>query len=129
MAGYISCGLLWSARPRREVLGQETLQQAIEVTGGARTFVDAVGTVGVGHHGKGLFGGDERVDERLRALVMDVVIPRAVDDQELALELPGERDGRTLPVLIRMILWQPAIPLLIDRVVVAHIGDRRDRHA
>jgi hypothetical protein len=42
-------------------------------------LANAMGTVGVLHHGERLIGGNQRVDEHLAVLEMNVVIPSAVD--------------------------------------------------
>ena len=52
------------ARPRRQILGQEPLQQVKQVLRGAGTFVDTVRPVAIGHHGEGFVGGNKGVDQR-----------------------------------------------------------------
>src|SRR5215211_2717067 len=52
-----------------------------------------------------------------------------MDNHEIALQLPRKSDRRTLFPLLRMVLGQPTVPLLVNRVVIMKIRDRRNRHA
>ena len=56
---------------------------------GIVTFADAVGAVGVGHHREYLVVFDQFVDKTLSSLVMDIVVARAVNEEQIALELVG----------------------------------------
>jgi hypothetical protein len=58
----------------------------VEMPGGAFAGVDGVVAIGIGHHGEGFVVSDEFVDELFDALVVDVVVAGAVDEEEVALE-------------------------------------------
>src|SRR5262245_15913036 len=59
---------------------------------------------------------------------MNVIVARAVDYQQLPFQLSGEGDRRAFFIFFRVILRQAAIALLIDRIVITNIGDRRHGH-
>ena len=59
---------------------------------GVLAFADTVGTVRVGQHLKRLVMVDEPIDQGLCALVVDIVVARAVDEQEMAFELMREME-------------------------------------
>ena len=71
---------------------------------------------------------DQLVDQRRAALVVAVVVRRAVDDQQVALELIREGDGRAVPVALGVVLRQAHVALLVDRVVEALVADGGDGH-
>ena len=56
-------------------------------------LADAVGPVGVLHHGERPVGRHQGVDQALGALEVDVVVAAAVDDQEVAPELVRVGEG------------------------------------
>ena len=58
----------------------------------------------VGHHRETFVGGDQGVHESFRVLVVDIVVSRAVDDEQIALELVGERDGRSETIALGIVL-------------------------
>src|ERR1044071_3872996 len=60
---------------------------------------------------------------------MDVVVARPVHDQQIALQLARKRDRRALFIFLRMVLWQPAVSLLVNRVVVMNVRHGRDGYA
>jgi hypothetical protein len=74
-----------SPRARREMLGQVPREQVIQVHGRARAFKDAVSAIGIGHEVERLPQGDQLVDQQLRPLVMNIVVARAVHNQQMAL--------------------------------------------
>src|SRR5271165_7186012 len=55
----------------------------------------------------------------------DVIVDGAVDQQQLAVEVPRRLHHRTRFVAIGVVLGQTHEPLSVNRVVVAPIGDRR----
>src|SRR3954465_2101692 len=60
---------------------------------------------------------------------MDVVIARALNDQELCLQLSCKCPRRTLFVFVRVVLRQSTIALLINRVVITYVRDRCDSNS
>ena len=70
-------------------------------------FRDAVGPVRIRHHRERLSVGDELVDEHLKALIMDVIVARPMDDEEVAFQVLGEVDGRTVLVSVLIVLGRP----------------------
>src|SRR5688572_8797647 len=96
---------------------------------GASSFIDTVGTIWIWHDGKRLIRRHQRINQRFGALVVDIVVACAMDYEQLTLELAGKRDWRALLILVRVILRQPAVTLLIDRIVETKIGHRRYRHS
>ncbi len=111
-----------------EVLAQVAGEQLVEVPAGPLSFVDPVGPVGIDHQLEGAVGGDQGVDQPLRALVMHVVVATAVDHQEVAAQAVGvsQRAGRD--VIAVVLLGQPHVPFLVDGVVEVHVRHRRHRH-
>jgi len=91
-------------------------------------FVDSVRTIRISHHRELLISCYKLIDQCLGTLIMHVVVAGAMNNKQFSLQLPGEGDRRALPVLLRMILRQAAVTFLVDRVVVAQVGHRRDRH-
>jgi hypothetical protein len=72
-----------------QLLIQIPRQQSIQMPRRTRPFVNPVRAVRIGHHREGLVRSDQRVDQRFRPLVMNVVVARAVYDQQLPLQLTG----------------------------------------
>ncbi len=95
---------------------------------GVLALVDAVAPVRINHHAELFVGFDQRVDQPLRALVVDVVIAAAVNQQQVALKLSGIRDRRTSLVAERVLLRQAHIALLVDGVVQPEVGHGRHCH-
>src|ERR1043165_6365414 len=60
---------------------------------------------------------------------MDVVVARPVHDHQIALQLARKRDRRALFVLLGMVLRQPTVTLLVNRVVVTNVRYGRDGQA
>src|SRR5678815_4452925 len=60
---------------------------------------------------------------------MDVVVTRPMHDQQIALQLARKRDRRALLPFLRMVIRQSAVSLLVNRVVVMKIWNRRDSHS
>ena len=56
-------------------------QQPVEMRRGVDPFANGMRSVGIGHHRERLVQGDQLIDQRLGALVMNIVISRPVDDQ------------------------------------------------
>ena len=77
-----------------QVLPQIPRHQLVQVHGRVLPLINAVGAVGVGHHREALPVGDELVDQFLKALIVDVVVARPMDDEQVPLELGCESDGR-----------------------------------
>ena len=63
---------------------------------------DTMGTHRIGKLVEHLVLADELVDQHLAALVVDVVVTGAVDEQQVALETAGEVDGRAVMVTLRI---------------------------
>ena len=99
------------------VFVQVPRERAVEMPGGVRPFGNGVGAVGVRHHGEMLIVSDEFVDQPFRALVMAVVVARAMDQEQISPELAGIRDGRAKAVIFGIVLGQPHVTLLVDRIV------------
>jgi hypothetical protein len=55
--------------------------------GGVFTFPDGMGTIGIGHHGKGFIGRHQCIDKSFRVLVMDIIVAGAVNQQQVPFEL------------------------------------------
>ena len=108
---------------------EEVGHQLAEVDAGVEALVDGVGAVGVRHHAELLPVGDEGVRQRFGSLVVAVVVAGAVDEQQLALKAVGEGQRRALAVAFGVVGGQPHIALLVNGVVQAHVGDRRDGDA
>ena len=66
------------------MVGQIPRQQVIQVHGRARTFKDSVSAIGIGHEVEWFPEFDESVHQQLRPLVVNVVVTRAVHDQQMA---------------------------------------------
>ena len=73
------------------MLRDELPAQRVEVEA-----ADAVAPVRILHEAELLVQFDQPVEQPLRALEMDVVVARAVDDQQLALEPLGKGDRRAV---------------------------------
>ena len=108
---------------------EEVGHQLAEVDAGVEAFADGVGAVGVRHHAELLAVGDEGVHQRFSSLIVAVVVAGAVDEQQLALKLVGEGQRRALAVALGIVRGQAHVALLINGVVQAHIGNRRDGYA
>src|SRR5262245_40504697 len=72
---------------------------------------------------------DEPIYEALRALIVNVVITRAVDDQQLSTKSFGKVDSRSQAVARNIFLRQAHIAFLIDGVVKLLIRNGRNRNA
>src|SRR6266480_2203867 len=59
-------------------------EKIIKMSSGARSFIDPVGTVWISHHLKRLVGRDQRINQLLRSLVVNVVVACTVNDQKLS---------------------------------------------
>src|SRR5262249_7143028 len=115
------------ARAGGKGLRQESGQQLKKGTSGPRPLINSMRATRISHHREWFVRGHQRVNQGLGALVVNVVVPGAVYDQQLSLQLRSKGDCRALFVLVRVVLWQPAVPLLIDRIVVPQIGDGSHR--
>lgn len=71
-------------------------EELVKVSFGVFAFLDAVGAIGIGHHGEMLVVLDQCIDEGFAVLVMAVIVAGAVHDQEIAFELMGKGDRRTV---------------------------------
>ena len=80
-------------RAREQMLVEVAGQQTKEMQPRVLAFPNAVAAVGVRHHIKRLVVLDQLVDEGFATLVVTVVVARAVNEQQVASELMGERDG------------------------------------
>ena len=65
-----------------QVAGHEFVKMAVRAFAG----VDGVVAIWVRHDGEGLVVGNELVDELFDALVVNVVVASAVNDEEIALQ-------------------------------------------
>ena len=74
---------------RREMLMEETGEQAVEVARRVLSLADAVGSVRIRHEGEGFVVDDELIDERFRSLVVNIVISGSMDQQQMTLQLIG----------------------------------------
>ncbi len=79
--------------PRGHVFAQIARQCLIEMASGIGAFIESMSTVRVDDLGELLVMVHEFSDQHLAVLVVTVVIARAIDQQEIALELVRERDG------------------------------------
>src|SRR5688500_949085 len=98
------------------MLSQISSHQTVQVKRCAFTLRDAVGAVRIRHYREVFICGDKGVDQKLRSLVMDVVITGTVNDQEVALQVLCEGERRRILVVIRVVLWQSKITLSVDGV-------------
>src|SRR5271157_522315 len=82
---YSACSIhrdrLLCGWPRRNVVLQEPCQQTIEMVGRSRAFDNGVGPSGISHEVKRFAQFDQPVDQQLCALVVHVVIARAMHQQ------------------------------------------------
>jgi hypothetical protein len=60
-------------------------ESGVKVPHGVGSFGNGVAAVGIGDHRENLVVGNEFVDEKLRALIVPVVVSGAVDEQEMGL--------------------------------------------
>ena len=60
---------------------------------GVGPFRDSVGAVGVGEHGEVPVVRDEGIHQLFHSLVVDVVIPRPMHNQQIALQIGGVGKG------------------------------------
>src|SRR5262249_48895258 len=84
-----------SVRHRRrsdQMLLQIPRDHAVDVQRRARAFVDRVGAAGVDEVVERFPQFDQTVHEAFRALDVDVVVSRAVDEEQSTLQAAGERD-------------------------------------
>ena len=96
---------------------------------GALTFPDGVGPVRVREHHKLFVVRDELIDELGHALVVHIVIHRAMNQQQFPFKIFRVCDRRTILVALDIILGQPHVAFLIDSVVQALIRHRRNGDA
>ncbi len=89
----------------------------IEVVCGVLPLVDAVRAHGVGEHVEHLVLADELVDQHLAALVVDIVVSRAVNQQQVPFQPSGEIDGRAVVESLGIGGWQAHVPFLVDGVI------------
>ena len=90
--------------------------------------------IGVDHHVEAFLGAVQLAGHLHRVLQVDVVVGRAVDDEQARLRVvqqPCEAHGRVVVVAVGVVLRQAVVDLGVDRVVVAPRRDGRygDRHA
>jgi hypothetical protein len=111
-------------RPRFEVVLEIVGEQGVQMQGGALALRDTVAAVGVSHHVELLALGDQLVDQQLDALVMDVVVTRTVDQEEVALEASGVVDGGAVVVALGVALEQAAA-VVIKMAIVIRVEIRR----
>lgn len=77
----------------RKVRGQKTSQQVIEMRRGAGAFRDRVGAIRIRHEVERLAELNQTVYQELRTLVVHVIVPGAVHDEEIAFEAFRKVDG------------------------------------
>ena len=68
-----------------EVLAPKALHRPAEVKRRVFTFTDPVRPHWIRHHEEQLVVADQLVDEHFKALVMDVVVTRTVNDHQVSL--------------------------------------------
>ena len=85
-----------SPGPGRQVLEQVVGHQVTQMARGVGAFANRMGAVGIGHHRERFVVPDQFVDQLLHGLIVAVVVARAVNQQQVALQLVGEIDGRSL---------------------------------
>ena len=85
-----------------------------QVPSGVGTLADAVRSVRVGQHLEGLVELNQLVDQQLGALIVAVVVARAVDEQQALglLHLVSEGDGRPQTIALRVIRRQAHVPMI-----------------
>ena len=54
---------------------------------------NAVGAIGIRHHGERFVVKDQLIDQGFHILIMHIVVSRSVHQEEIALKTMGERDG------------------------------------
>ena len=72
------------SRPHRQVFVQVRGHQLAQVQRRIGAFADAVRTAGIGHHRERLVVTDQLVDERLRSLIVAVVIAGSMHKQQVS---------------------------------------------
>ena len=104
------------------------MENALEEMRARRTAIDAVVAIRVDLHVKGLAHLHERFRHLRAVAVVHVVVGRAVNEQEVAVELVGTRDG-IHQLIVGILLWRAHVALGVDGVVEFPVGRRRHRHA
>ena len=56
-------------------------------------LVDRMGSIGIGHHGEGLVVEDQFIDQSLEALVVNIIISRAVHVTRSPFKVLGKVEG------------------------------------
>src|SRR6185369_3649198 len=120
------CCLCWTATGRK-LLVYEPREHVVQMELRSRPFENAVRAVGIREHLKLFVGSHKRINQCFSPLVMNVVISGSMDHHQLTLQILCECHGRTLRPLIGVILRQAAVSLLVNRVVIPDIRNRRHR--
>src|SRR5208283_3185208 len=103
-------------------------EQGVEMIVSAFAFGEGVRASGIFHKIERLSQLDEAIEEQFGALVMDVIVARTVDDEQITAEAFGKiNDGGSL-VASRILFRQAHVALLVDGVVEALVGDGCDAH-
>lgn len=95
-----------------------------QVSSGVLALANCVSTIWVGKHRERFVMLDQLVDQKLRCLVMAVIIACPVDQEKFTLKLVRKGDGRAQAVAFRIVARQAHVSLLIDGVIVELIGHR-----
>ena len=116
-------------RPRRQMLLDVPRDQHVDVQLRAAPLGNSVRPVGVLHEVERLAQIHQPIDQALVALEVHVVVTRAVDDQQLALQPLREADGRSIAIALGILGGQPHVALLVNGVVERLVGHRGHRHS
>src|SRR5205809_1118892 len=109
-----SIGDLLAPRPSRHVFQQIPRQEREQMYCRPATLANAVAAVRVLHEVDLLAQLDQPVEQSLGALVVDVVVPRTVHQQQPAAQPLGMVDGRRGLVTRRVFLREAHVALLVD---------------
>ena len=77
-------------------------------------FIKAVTAIGVGHEIKLAIVFDQFIDQSLCALIVHIIIPGTVYQQQFPHQLGRERDRRALAITFLVLVQQAGISFLVD---------------
>src|SRR5436309_15669275 len=99
------------------------------MSGRALTLTDVVTPIWILHHRELLLVGNQGIDKNFSSFVVNIIIARSVDNQELACQTSRVRHRRAGAIVCFVVLRQTHVTLLIDRVIEVLVGNRRHRHS
>ena len=108
---------------------QKVCHQAVQVPFGILLLVNRVTAVRIDHETKRLVKFNEFVYELFGALIMNIIVSRTVNEQQITLQAVGVRDWGSKAVAFFVVRRQPHETLLIDRVIQALVADKGDGYS